>query len=368
MSLDTIGQLLVVGVPGPEVTPEIARQFGKLKPGGFIVFGRNIKSPQQLRRLLDDLRDLCEIEPIIMLDQEGGRVSRLRLIGSEPPSAQQLRTHGDLAAIKRHGKLTGRLMRLFGFNLDIAPVLDVSHDGDENNSLKGRCYGTTPEEVIRNAGAFSTALRSQRILTCGKHFPGYSAAEVDPHEAMPVINKSVEEMEAWELKPFRALLDKMDSLMPAHTHYPCWDADRPRWPASLSQRVIQGLLREEWGFDRLLITDDLDMGALINELPFEDTVRHAGLAGNDMVLICHRIHKAQEAAEILQTLPEATLDAALGRIQEAKSLLPAPTRFSMSAFREIDAQIWDLRVAVLGEERAKILSVEDGKRSPVETY
>lgn len=358
----------MVGVPGKRLTPELATQFAKLQPGGFIIFGRNLESPQQLRELLDDLRDVCEVEPIIMLDQEGGRVSRLRLIGNEPPSAQQLRQHGDLGLIRTHGKLTGKLLRLFGFNLDIAPVLDVSYEGDENNSLKGRCFGETPEEVVKNAGAFTTALRRQRILSCGKHFPGYSAAEVDPHEAMPVIHKSVDEMETWELRPFKELLPKMDSLMPAHTHYPCWDRDQPKWPASLSRHVIQELLREEWGFDRLLITDDLDMGALINELPFEETVRHAILAGNDMALICHRIEKAEEAVRILAELPEAVLAEAQRRISEAKQLLPRPAKFSMNAFNEIDAEIWELRVATLGEERARILSVEDGKRSPVETY
>ncbi len=368
MTEKTLGQLLVVGIPGPRLTPEIATQFSKLQPGGFILFGRNLKSPQQVRQLLDDLRDVCEIEPLIMLDQEGGRVSRLRLIGSEPPSAQQLRLHGNLRLIKKHGKLTGKLLRLFGFNLDIAPVLDISHNGDETNSLKGRCFGLTPEEVIRNAGAFTTGLRSERILACGKHFPGYSAAEVDPHEGMSIIQKSLQEMQEWELKPFRELLPQMDSLMPAHTHYPCWDAKYPRWPASLSHNIIDRLLRQEWGFDRLLITDDLDMGALINEVPFADTVRHAILAGNDMALICHRIHKAEEAVSIFKSLPESLLANALQRIETAKRALPRPSKFSIETFQEIDAKIWQLRVDVLGEDRARILSVEDGKRSPVETY
>ena len=228
-----LGQLLLTGVPGSELDPETARRFRKLQPGGFILFGRNIKTPEQLRKLIDDLRDLSDIEPFITIDQEGGRVSRLRLIGSEPPNAQQLRKKGDLKLVAQHGRLTGQILRMFGFNLDLCPVLDLSFDDEADNSLKGRCYGTTPDEVIRNASVFNLAMRKEGVLSSGKHFPGYASAECDPHHELPVINKTLAEMEAQELKPFRALLPDLDSIMTCHSHYPCWDADRPRWPASL---------------------------------------------------------------------------------------------------------------------------------------
>src|SRR5213080_1860851 len=147
----------------------------------FIFFARNIESAPQLRKLIDDLRELSDIEPIITIDQEGGRVSRLRLIGNEPPSAQQLRDKDDVHLIQRHGDITGRLLRLFGFNLDLCPVLDISFDDDADNSLRGRCYGKTVDQVVRNAGAFNRALTGQGITSCGKHFPGYSAASSDAH-------------------------------------------------------------------------------------------------------------------------------------------------------------------------------------------
>ena len=134
-----LGQLLLTGVPGTELDSDTAARFKKLQPGGFILFGRNIESPEQLRKLIDDLRDLSEIEPFITIDQEGGRVSRLRLIGSEPPNAQQFREKGDLKLIEEHGKLTGQILRMFGFNLDLCPVLDLSYDDEADNSLKGRC-------------------------------------------------------------------------------------------------------------------------------------------------------------------------------------------------------------------------------------
>ena len=173
------GQLILTGVPGKELDPATAALFRKVQPGGFILFGRNIGSAMQLRKLIDDLRDLSTVEPIITIDQEGGRVSRLRLIGQEPPNAQQLRDKGDIELVRRHGEITGRLLRLFGFNLDLCPVLDISFDDEADNSLRGRCYGRDVGEVVKLAGAFNEAMRAEGVASCGKHFPGYSAATVD---------------------------------------------------------------------------------------------------------------------------------------------------------------------------------------------
>lgn len=368
MDSEQLGQLLLTGVPGPELDPATAARFKKLQPGGFILFGRNIRSPQQLRKLTDDLRDLSNTEPIITIDQEGGRVSRIRLIGNEPPNAQALRERGDRKLIKRHGKLTGEILRLFGFNLDLCPVLDISHDDDADNSLKGRCYGTNPDQVIDFAGTFNRALRKAGVLSCGKHFPGYSNAAVDAHEELPVIDRTREQLEAEEIAPFRALAPELDSMMICHAHYPCFDADRPRWPSSLSKNIITGLLRDQLGYDGLVMTDDLDMGAILNEVSFENTIREAVLAGNDMVMICHRIEMVEQAYQHLKTLPDTVIFDAAEHLYETKSRLTKPTKFSPEAFREIDDKIWALRVDTLGEEKAKILSVEDGKRSPVETY
>src|SRR3954452_5654347 len=162
-----LGELILTGVPGYELDSETATLFRRIQPGGFILFGRNIESAPQLRKLIDDLRDLSAIEPIITIDQEGGRVSRLRLIGSEPPSAQQLRDKGDIELVRRHGEITGRLLRLFGFNLDLCPVLDISFNDEADNSLRGRCYGRDVTEVVRLAGAFNDALLGEGIASCG---------------------------------------------------------------------------------------------------------------------------------------------------------------------------------------------------------
>src|SRR5438270_11460889 len=264
MKSNSLGQLILTGVPGKELDAETEKLFRRVEPGGFILFARNIESPEQLRKLIDDLRNLSKIEPIITIDQEGGRVSRLRLIGNEPPNAQQLRDKGDIGLIREHGEITGHLLRLFGFNLDLCPVLDISFDDDADNSLRGRCYGKTVEQVIRNAGAFNDVLRAAGVASCGKHFPGYSAAVVDAHHSLPKIDRTREQLDREELAVFRAFTGSdakqvVDSMMICHGWYPCFE--RKKAPASLSHRIVTVLLREGPGLEGLIMTAALDMGA-----------------------------------------------------------------------------------------------------------
>src|SRR5258707_1733527 len=279
MKADSIGQLIMTGVPGKELDPETVRLLRRVQRGAYILFGRNLKNATHLRKLIDDLRDLSDIEPIITIDQEGGRVSRLRRIGNEPPNAQQLRDKNDVDLIRRHGDITGQLLRIFGFNLDLCPVLDISFDDNADNSLRGRCYGKTVEQVVRNAAAFNDAMREQGIMSCGKHFPGYSAAKSDAHYELPKIERTPEELNANELAVFQQFVEKIDSMMICHGWYPCFE--REKTPASLSRRIITKLLRGEFGFDGLIMTDDLDMGAILNEHGLEETIRLAIGAGND---------------------------------------------------------------------------------------
>jgi beta-N-acetylhexosaminidase len=366
MRSNSPGQLIMTGVPGKELDPETANLFRRVQPGAFILFGRNVESAAQLRKLIDDLRDLSEAEPIIAIDQEGGRVSRLRLIGNEPPNAQQLREKGDIDLIKRHGDITGRLLRLFGFNLDLCPVLDISFDDEADNSLRGRCYGNNVEEVIHNAGAFNESMRAQGVASCGKHFPGYSAAKIDAHHELPRIDRTREELERDELAVFRAFVGQVDSMMICHGWYPILEPQKT--PASLSPRVIHQVLRREMGFEGLVMTDDLDMGAILNEYSLEETLGMAMAAGNDLAMICHRTGEIENAVRILEDLPSEHIDRALASVERFKWSVQPPHEFSEAAFREIDREVWDLRVDVLGEEAAKQRSPEDGKRSPVETY
>ena len=366
MERNHLGQLLLVGVPTPELDVDTAKLFRRIQPGGFVLFGRNVKSARQLRQLVDDLRDLSQEEPIVAIDQEGGRVSRLKMIGNEPPNAQQLREKGDESLIRTHGELTGELLRLFGFNLDLCPVLDISFDDEADNSLRGRCWGTSVQQVVRFAGAFNQALLSTGVLTCGKHFPGYAAAGLDPHHDLPRIDRSLAELEDCELAIFRAFRAQVSSMMIGHAWYPAFDAEKR--PASLSANVVTKLLKTDLQFEGLTMTDDLDMGAIINESGFGETISRAMGAGNDMAMICHRVAMAEEAMTILGQLDRPMIDRALEAVAGFKRQLVRPAPFSEARFHELDQQVWNLRVATLGAEKAAQRSPDDGKRSPVEVY
>jgi beta-N-acetylhexosaminidase len=364
--MSSLGQLLMTGVPGLELDSETAAAFRRIQPGAFILFGRNIQTPAQLRKLIDDLREISDVEPIITIDQEGGRVSRLKLIGNEPPNANQLRDRGDIELIRRHGDITGRLLRMFGFNLDLCPVLDISFDDDADNSLRGRCYGNNPAQVIENAGAFNDSLQGTGVLTCGKHFPGYSRCPSDAHHELPTVAVSREDLEANELAVFRAFARRVDSMMIGHAFYP--SIEQGTTPSSLSPKVVAELLRGELGFKGLIMTDDLDMGAILNHYGLEETIRLAITAGNDIAMICHRVNVVEEAHGHLAKVPRTDLDRALASVAEFKSKLVPPDAWDESEFRRRDAEVYDLRVATLGAERAAQRSPEDGKRSPVEIY
>jgi len=396
MKADSLGQLIMTGVPGKELDSETASLFRRVQPGAFILFGRNIESAPQLRKLIDDLRDLSDVEPIITIDQEGGRVSRLRLIGIEPPSAQQLRDKDDLDLIRHHGNITARLLRLFGFNLDLCPVLDISFDDEAENSLRGRCYGKTVEQVVRNASAFNAAMRSQGIASCGKHFPGYSGATSDAHYQLPQVERTREELDHNELAVFRHFIGRggspeppastasqtpgqaskvnrphldegiVDSMMICHGWYPCFEPEKT--PATLSRRIITDLLRTELGFDGLIMTDDLDMGAILTEYRLDDTIRLGINAGNDIMMICHRIPEIETVRGILGTLPANQIDVAVGNVVRFKKNLTQPDKFSESAFRKINDEIHDLRVSVLGVEHQYQTVSQSFQRSPVEMF
>jgi beta-N-acetylhexosaminidase len=261
----------------------------------------------------------------------------------------------------------------------LCPVLDISFNNEADNSLRGRCYGKTVGQVIRNATAFNYAMRALGIASCGKHFPGYSAATVDAHHDLPKIERTRADLDKEELAVFRAFTgsdrspnghpseqDVVDSMMICHGWYPCFEQQKK--PASLSKTVITDLLRNEMGFEGLIMTDDLDMGAILNEYSLEDTLRLALEAGNDLAMICHRIEEIENAYRILSALPTPQIDRALQSINRFKQALAPPDPFSESEFDKLNQEIWDLRVATLGDEQARLRSAEDGKRSPVELY
>ncbi len=320
------GSLLVLGIAGPELTTEEAALFRKLQPAGYILFTRNIVSAEQTRKLTDDLRDLSSDTPIIAIDQEGGRVTRTKDVAPAAPSAPALAAKKDLGKIADAGAFTGDLLRLLGINLDFAPVLDLDHFPGLQNALRGRCWGRDPQRVIDYAGQWNRWLRKRSVASCAKHFPACGRAQSDPHHDLPSSPATIEELLREDVIPYTALMPELDSIMLAHVEFPNID---PEYPASLSPRIIRRFLRDQLGFDRhLVLTDDLDMGAITKRYGRGQDVKLAITAGNDLALICHQTDSAETAARAIAELPMWMVDEAHQRVARFRKKLHAPLTWS----------------------------------------
>lgn len=360
-------QLLILGIPGPELTPADAALFRQVQPGGFILFTRNIVSPAQTRKLTDDLRDLCGEDLLICIDNEGGRVWRTAPFGHSPPSAHQLRIKGDPTLIAQAGWITGRQLRLLGINLNLAPVLDLDHHPEAHNALRGRCWGQNDQEVINNAGTFNRFQRKQGILGCGKHFPAGGHATLDPHHELPRVDLTIDQLMRSDALPYTALMPELDVILLGHIHFSALDPSHPDLPSSLSSQVVTRFLRDQLGYDRLVMTDDLDMGAIRNHYGTPQAARMTIEAGGDLALLCHQLHAAPQAVTELQRASPLAVSDALTRLARTKKRLQPPTKFSPEKFAAIDEDLWKLRVATLGEETAAA-PPDSPTQSPVEDY
>jgi beta-N-acetylhexosaminidase len=326
------GSLLLLGVKGPELTSEEAEMFRKLQPAGFVLFSRNVESPAQVRRLTDDLRGLCMDDPILAIDQEGGRVERTKAIAPSLPSAVAFAAKPDAEQIAWAGALTGDLLRLLGFNLNFAPVLDLDYFPELQNGLNQRCWGRNPQDVINRAGVWNRWMRKRGVLGCGKHFPACARAKSDPHHDLPVSDATLDEMMKEDVIPYTALMPELDAVMLAHVCFPKVDPD---YPASLSKRIITQWLRGQLGFDHhLVLTDDLDMGAIGKRYGRGEDVKLAIAAGNDLAMICHQTETAGIAAKAMAELPIWQRDEARARLDRFRKKMSAPLVWSDTKWRE----------------------------------
>jgi beta-N-acetylhexosaminidase len=353
------GTLLVLGIAGPEISTEEAALFRRLQPAGYILFTRNIVTAQQTRKLTDDLRDLSSETPIIAIDQEGGRVTRTKDIAPAAPSAPALAAAGDMGKIADAGAFTGDLLRLLGFNLNFAPVLDLDHFPETQNALRGRCWGRDPQRVIDRAGQWNRWMRKRSVASCAKHFPACGRAQSDPHHDLPSSPATIEELLREDVIPYTALMPELDSIMLAHVDFPNIDPD---FPASLSPRIIRRFLRDQLGFDRhLVLTDDLDMGAITQRYGRGQDVKLAIEAGNDLAMICHNTATAETAASAIAELPIWMIDEAQARVERFRRKLHGPLLWSESKW----TQTYD-QLARLSAEIPETPSVEAS--SPVADY
>jgi beta-N-acetylhexosaminidase len=293
---EKIGQMVMVGVSGVELSGEEKSIFHEYPFGGFILFKHNCSEPEQILSLCRSLWQLRGHPPFIAIDQEGGRVHRLPQPFSHfPPAAVLARTGaGNLAY--RAGRATAAELSLVGINFDFAPVLDV--DSNPNNPIIGdRSFGATPDRVIELTSAWTQGLRAGGIIPCGKHFPGHGDTETDSHLCLPVVNKSLEELRAVELPPFiHACRERIESLMTAHVLFRSLDREHP---ATLSRKIITEVLRQELGYQGVVFGDDMEMKAVSDNYGCEEAAALGLRAGLDMFIYGHDLSRAVSTFDFL---------------------------------------------------------------------
>ncbi len=354
-----IGQFLFIGLPGTEFDDETRALVEYVKPGGVIIFGRNVAGPEQLRKLLDSVREVVPTPPLFGIDQEGGLVDRLRRIFTPMPSARTIRQHGDLAAARMLGRITGEVLRMLGFNINFAPVMSIMTEDRDllSNGLYSRSFGRSPGEVLGYTTVYMRGLQGSGLLGCLKHFPGIGAGEVDSHEEMPVVRLSHDALIAQDLAPYIELFQRRDDrvrcVMVSHGGFPNIDIKEETTggliePASLNYNIVTRLLREELGYKHLVVTDDLEMGAIARHCEIEDAAVRATLAGEDMCLICatpdtiKRGYDGLLAAAKSGALSQARIKQSLERIARTKTIMEPPLPLDLDRFKFLAEEILKL--------------------------
>jgi beta-N-acetylhexosaminidase len=296
---DRLGELLLVGFQGQEMNRSLAAHIRRLRPAGLIFFSRNIATPEQLARLSRDVQTLALGEfgrPLFLaVDQEGGTVARLSSPFTQLPNALTLGNSGCESA-NRYYDITANELRVAGLNLNFAPVLDIDHP-DSAGLMESRSFGSIPSLVTRCGVAAINATQGNGIMATAKHFPGLGRARIDPHHDLPIVTASSEELHQHDLLPFQAAVHAgVACVMTSHTLYTSLD---PALPATFSPAILRGLLREKLGFDGVVITDDLEMGAVGRRYSTEDAAIEALKAGADLLLVCNDMEKMQITAEAI---------------------------------------------------------------------
>jgi len=344
---EKIGQMLLVGFRGYEIGggDSIAGDLAERNIGGVILFdeemadparrGRNIQSPEQVRALTGALRRYAQTPPLIAIDQEGGRVNRLKPAYGFPEtlSHEELGAMNDPARTFAEAEKIARTLAGLGINLNLAPVVDLDA-GPDNPIIRGkkRSFGADPERVSRHAMEFARAHRQHGILTCAKHFPGHGSARGDTHLGLVDVTKYWTER---ELAPFQRLIEAKlcDAVMTAHVFNACLDPDRP---ATLSQNVLGGLLRRRLGFEGVILSDDMEMKAISGQYGLEQAIQMGLEAGLDMLCFGNNMKFdadiGAKVSEIIYRLvdsgklAESRIDESYQRIQQLKGRNTASLR------------------------------------------
>lgn len=351
---------LVTGLASTSLSADECALFERVQPVGYILFSRNIASADQVRALTDELRALSRtFDPLICIDQEGGRVVRTAALGLTTPSAAALGQAGDPVLIAEAARMTAAALQLLGVTMNLAPVLDIG--GQERaNALPSRCWGGDSQQVIDRAGVYNRAMRQAGIDTCAKHFPGMGRAESDPHHDLPVVRAGKDAFMAQDTVPFMTLAPELPAMMMAHLLIP--DID-PANPASLSPAVVTDFLRGQLGYDGLVLTDDLCMGAVSCASTPDKCCVKALQAGCDLPLLCHdTLELLPKAAERIRKMTYAQLADSIRRIEKHLLCMSPPPQPKAGEWESL------LERAAVLQDRLPPLQMDAVPSSPVQQY
>ena len=357
-----IGQLLIGGFPGPGIDPVFARMARNGTVGGAILFRRNLEDIESVRAMNNELHALRSEEPLMVaLDQEGGRVQRLRSPFPELPPMRVFGQIGDAELAREAGRVLGTSLRVLGFDQNYAPVLDV--DSNPANPVIGdRSFSSDARIVCRLGAAFIDGIQASGVAACGKHFPGHGDTDLDSHLDLPRLNHDHERLRLVELPPFRAATKAgVAAIMSAHVVFAGLD---PRRPATLSPLVIRPILREEIGFEGVIVSDDLEMRAISDNYDVGRAAVEAIAAGCDQLLICHHPEQIQHAFDCIEravldkVLAEELVRTAADRVLRMKRTYvqiksetnDADIGFPHDAHAELVARLGDTATAKVGSD------------------
>ena len=284
---EKIGQMIIAGFNGNVVNSEVTTLLEDLKVGGVILFGRNIGTSKQLKTLTKDIKNLNQdIPPFISIDEEGGRVSRVPNDTKEFPKAKIVGDTNDTKYAYKNGKDIGNTLKELGINMDHAPVLDI-YSNPKNTVIGDRAFGTNEDIVSKMGVATMKGLEDANVIPTVKHFPGHGDTDVDSHVGLPVVAKDLSELNKFEFIPFKKAIDKnCDAVMVSHIILEKVDSKNP---STLSKKVVTDILRKDLGFNGVVITDDMNMGAITQNFSIKEASIKSINAGVDILLIGNSI-------------------------------------------------------------------------------
>ncbi len=280
-----VGQLLIIGFDGTEMSTRLASLLTRIQPAGVILFARNITSAEQTHRLLRACQKHVATPLFTCVDLEGGTVDRFRNVLGPAPSPGQVFATGRRELFRKHGRIIGANCRALGFNVDFAPALDLAFEASRS-VMSSRAVSADPKQVVIYAREFLRGLGDAGVLGCGKHFPGLGEANLDTHHELPSVEKTLRKLWAEDMVPYRTMRRDLPFVMVSHAAFP--SVTKERTPASLSKKWITDILRKKIGYRGLICSDDLEMGGVLKAAPIEQAAVGFIRAGGDLGLICHQ--------------------------------------------------------------------------------